>query len=84
MYTTTDKSRVSVPNWADDYRVGDEIHYQHPHTGEPECSLVIGFSTKPSNEGLPVIETPDSFDKPELENVAITEEYHLESIKVPQ
>jgi len=51
---TIDKSEVDVPEWAEDYEIGDVIHGE---TGAGIVSLpVLGWSMTERNRGCPVVE----------------------------
>ena len=70
-HTTIDKTLVDPPQWASAYEIGDEITW----TANGECgtATIVGFSTNPSLEGLPVIEPPSDLPGPDcVETVALT------------
>lgn len=60
---TEDKDDVDVPDWAADINTGDTIKWETCNSsGE---SVVIGWGTRPTLEGLPVIPAPhDTVDGP--------------------
>ena len=73
---TTDKRKVEVPEWAQQYEVEDEIRYRNPLTGGVESAIVVGFSSRKGNEGLPIIYANGQFpDDDQLEWVEIPEEF---------
>lgn len=62
MSKTRDKSSVPVPDWAQEYNVGDLIEYYNPIKDEMDSSEIIGFSTVYNHKGLPVIDVPDGYE----------------------
>lgn len=73
---TTDKTKVDIPEWADDYSAGSEIQFKNPHTNDVESAEVIGFSILSKSQGLPVIEKTKTISSP-ARHIAINKKYHL-------
>jgi len=76
--TTTDRSKVDVPDWASDIEIGDVIRWSA--AGESGVKEVVGFSTSPTEWGLPVIDVPGELpdEKTEgMETIAVQEQFYL-------
>jgi len=73
--TTTAKEKVDVPSWAQEYEVGDTIHWESDKVEGVKASEIVGFSTL-FDVGYPVIEPPyEHIDgDSNADCVAVTEE----------
>jgi hypothetical protein len=50
--------REDIPEWAEQYAVGEEIMFRHPENGLVMSAPVAGFSSKEEYRGLPAIVPP--------------------------
>ena len=72
-YTDT-KANVDVPEWAEQFEIGDDIHWTHDEVGGVQTSEIIGFSTF-YDIGYPVIEPPEQIGGPShVSECAVTRE----------
>jgi hypothetical protein len=69
--------RDSIPEWAQEYAVGDEIAFRHPDRGKVAVVPVAGFSSNPEYKGRPVF---DAHHIPEFDggSVVLNEHHHVE------
>lgn len=71
-YTTTEKTEVSIPDWVENIEVGDVLTLVHQLAKGSFDATVVGFSTRESTEGYPVIKADDTpFETPSAETFAI-------------